>query len=517
MRYFIRLATRLFAATALASLIATTATADIKSENLWNSFTRLYGATGITLTATQTRNGDTLNITDFKATTTFPDNTGSATFTTDGFTLIDNPDGTVTLEIPASVPVAFAITVADKTITGNLSYDQTGHRMDASGTPEAIETYYDIDRTTLTLTDIQVPNRPNLQIEAMILLKDTGITTTLKTGAALVFSQVASGGSMDMILDIKSPTTNGALRIRRTSASNNYSLHYTLPLDGISLTNLPEQLRNGLALRFTVDSDWVETESITSDISDGGQPPHTRTDTYETATAEYSASKDGLQLTASIVDRHISGGIPGLTIPFEFGVATTDIALNFPLLSAPDPQDLDLSLVLGDFTLNEEIWALFDLEGLLPRDPATLAVDFSAKVQLLLEPLDFPALFKLFDRKFANAGLWAKLSDLTVNALRLKIAGADFTGTGAVTFDYNDITTIPGMPAPIGNAQLRVTGAYALLENLIKIGLVNEDNAESMYFVLNVFWNRAGPEDILTTLLEVNDAGNIIVNGMHIR
>jgi len=113
-------------------------------------------------------------------------------------------------------------------------------------------------------------------------------------------------------------------------------------------------------------------------------------------------------------------------------------------------------------------------------------------------------------------GVPGELHALTLNDLQLKIAGAMLTGTGGFTFDNNAPSMIPGMPQPLGEVTLNLTGANKLIDSLVAMGLLPEDQAMMGRMMMGMFARTVG-DDELTSTLEVNEQGHILANGQRIQ
>jgi hypothetical protein len=180
----------------------------------------------------------------------------------------------------------------------------------------------------------------------------------------------------------------------------------------------------------------------------------------------------------------------------------------FPSTPTEEPQPMAFTLALRDLTLGESIWSLFDPTGALPRDPATLIVDLGGQIRFLADIFS--------EEEMADAaGPPAEVEALDIEELRLSLAGAEFTGTGAFTFDY-DVTGPmgPGSPAPEGRLDLRLEGAQRLLETLVGMGILPEDQAMMVRMMTGMI-ARPAPEggDALVSEITVEPDGTVLANG----
>jgi hypothetical protein len=104
-----------------------------------------------------------------------------------------------------------------------------------------------------------------------------------------------------------------------------------------------------------------------------------------------------------------------------------------------------------------------------------------------------------------------KLKSLKVNQLQLTVAGADLTGTGALTFDNSG-----PVPKPIGTVDLKLTGGNGLMDKLTEMGLLPQDQAAGFKMMLGMFAKPAG-DDVMTSEIEFKDDGSILANGQRIQ
>ena len=67
---------------------------------------------------------------------------------------------------------------------------------------------------------------------------------------------------------------------------------------------------------------------------------------------------------------------------------------------------------------------------------------------------------------------------------------------------------------PVGTAKVNVDGANALIDGLIKIGLVQEEDAMGVRMMMGMFMKPSGNgDDSLTSDIEVKEGMQVLVNG----
>ncbi len=121
-------------------------------------------------------------------------------------------------------------------------------------------------------------------------------------------------------------------------------------------------------------------------------------------------------------------------------------------------------------------------------------------------------LIDLMDPANANSdAMPGQLDAINLNALQVKAAGAELTGSGAATVDNSS-----GMPKPVGAVDLKLVGANALIDKLVAMGLIPEDQAMGARMMMGMFAVPSG-EDELTSKIEFKEDGGIYANGQRIQ
>jgi hypothetical protein len=184
--------------------------------------------------------------------------------------------------------------------------------------------------------------------------------------------------------------------------------------------------------------------------------------------------------------------------PIQFGLTT-------PVIAGDVAGDYGVVMKLSQFTVNEEAWALVDPTGALKRDAADLAVDISGKTKF-----DLVAMIEA-DEMGMEPPMPAPES-LNITELGLKVAGAALGGTGAFTFDNS-----MGIPMPLGEANVSITGANALIDGLIATGLMAQEDAMGARMMMGAFMSPGAGPDELTSKIEARPGFEIYVNGQRIQ
>jgi hypothetical protein len=160
---------------------------------------------------------------------------------------------------------------------------------------------------------------------------------------------------------------------------------------------------------------------------------------------------------------------------------------------------------MTDFTVNDEAWAVLDPGGVLQRGPANLSIDVSGKAKI-----DFLAMAVADET--GGVPPVPSPETLDIKELALSVAGAAFAGTGAFTFD----NTL-GVPMPLGEANVSLTGGNALIDGLIATGIMTEQDAMGARMMMGMFFTPGADPDSLTSKIEAKPGNEIWVNGQRIQ
>ncbi|MEM6342196.1 MAG: DUF2125 domain-containing protein, partial [Pseudomonadota bacterium] len=245
-------------------------------------------------------------------------------------------------------------------------------------------------------------------------------------------------------------------------------------------------------------------------------------DAEQTFTADTRSDGGSYDVTLGQGGLSYAIGVTGMTlfaqgadipVPVEIAFGEAGFNVTMPLAQSEEEQDFALGLKLGDFTVSDLLWGMFDPTGQLPRDPATLALDLSGKARVFLDLLD-PEQMVVVETDGKMPG---ELNSLSLNEMRLRLAGAELTGKGAFVFDNENLSTFGGMPAPEGAVDLSLVGGNGLLDKLIGMGLVPEDQAMGVRMMMGLFAVPGEGADTLNSKIEVTPDGQVLANGQRLR
>ena len=487
---------------ALSVQIAAPVWAQVTPEDVWQNWQKLGASYGQALVADSVvRDGDTLVVSGMSF--SMDQDIGRLTGGIDELRFRDTGNGTV--EVTMSDTYRADLTLVDsdgKTQTVALSLTQPGVTIVAGGSASRTEYTY---AAPSVIADLRLS-------ESGASLADLDATLTGLAGT-YVFESSASLGVLDTALLIDrlafsltaddpeaGATVTGALDALKIASSGS--------LVGLeAMENLARAMRDGM----TFDAELsYGAGNFTIDARDAGkatkvvatnQTGHFRTRLGNGA-LRYGAGGTGVTLVLSGDD------IPFPALRIAYGEAAFDVLM--PLLRSDQPTDFSLLTRIVDLAVSDEIWAMFDPTATLPRDPATLVLDARGKLRLTADLVDDAAMTALGE---ASPG---EIHALDVEELQVTFAGAELTGSGALTFDNSDVTTFDGVPAPTGKIDLMIRGGNRLLDRLVAMGIVPQDQVMGARMMIALLAKPGEGEDVLNSALEFRDKG-FFANGQRLK
>lgn len=488
------------AAIVAALLSGTAANAQVTAEDVWKSWTDYYASLGQAITAgSEEKQGDTLVVTDAKVASEVAE--GSLTITIPEVRLKELGDGRVEVTMAPSIPVTSTSKLPDgKMQDMAMTVSNTGLVMIASGTPENLSYDVTAPEIKVAITEMKVDGAPVPMNFDMTLTNNTGKYQVSGAAPRAIVSEFAAD-TLSLAVGGTNPEDQSTFNMTANYNGLSGNSNATLP-DGIDMADMNAAIRAG----FAADGTFNYTGgSFKVDFTDASGPGSV-SGTDGGGAFNFAMAQDGLTYGGGSKALALSVAAPNMP-PMDAQIAETAFNLQMPLAKSDTAQPMGMVVKLIDLTLSDAIWGMFDPTSQLPRDPATLIVDVSATGKLLVDFLD-PALQA---EGATPPEMPAELESAKINQLQVKAVGAELTGTGDMTFDNST-----GTPMPIGAIDLQLTGANALIQKLVAMGIIPEDQAMGAQMMLGMFAVPAG-DDVLTSKIEFKEGGSIFANGQQIQ
>jgi hypothetical protein len=480
--------TSYLAAPAVVCLMGSTASFALSADQVWQSWKDAGAMAGLEVSAaTENNEGGVLTLNGVSIAPA-----GIAGITVSDMVLTEASDGSVAIVPGADIGLTMSgdtngsvkvthdgLTLTAREADGGIVYDYSAAQLDVA---------YDATSLGMSFDGSPAPEVKNAGTFGFANLagsySDTPGTNRV-FGLDLTADTLAySTSSDDPAMELKQTTTSETQAVE-------LSLDVTLPTSMSSGDTLPADfgvaLQEGLAVSFSSK----QGESSGTMNQESPYMPMALTILAGGGEATGVFNKDTLSLKSTGAGLEIDG-------PVEF-------AKTSPVVAMDAAGDFGFLMKLSQFSLNEEAWGLFDPTGALNHEAADLAIDISGKTTM-----DMPGMIAA--NETGGMPPVPAPENLDITELSLKVAGAALAGTGAFTFDNS-----MGMPMPLGEANVTVTGANALIDGLIATGLVAEEDAMSVRMMMGAFMSPGAGPDELTSKIEAKPGFEIYVNGQRVQ
>ncbi len=498
----------------IAALGAGPVAADVTGPQVWADWKTYMEGIGYEMSGSESQDGGVLTITDVIMSMQFPEDEGSVEITMPQLALTDNADGSVSVDLPLSSLVTFDASPdddEDDPVKGMLTYVQNGPTLVVTGDPDDMTYTYDVQSVVATLDRLEIDGEavPPESMNVAVEISDIASVTRMQIGDQRTYDQdmTASGLTYDVAFVVPEEDGGGNGSLKGSMDGLDITGEGQLPTEGAG-ADMNAMLEAGASFaggfsysagRTEIDIRQPEGPLVGSTSSEGGK-------------IVFAMGPDGLKYDVTQTNLSVDmQQIPDVPFPVSLKMAQTAFNLALPVQAGEEPQDFGFGFTMGDFTITDAIWNLFDPAGQLPRDPATISLDLAGKAKMLVDLMN-PETAEEMEPGEAPGEIQA----LTINELLVSAVGAKVTGSGAFTFDNTDTTTFEGMPKPQGSLDVRVEGANALLDKLVQMGLLPEDQAMGARMMIGLFGVPQG-EDVLTSTIEVNEEGHVLANGQRLR
>lgn len=483
----------------LATLLGSTAArAEVTADQVWQGWVDYYGKFGASVTTgSKGMEGDTLVVSNAVFGSTTPNGSFSATLAE--VRMKELGDGRVEVTIPAEIPfVINGKDAAGKVTDIGMTVSQTGMSLIASGSPEALSYDFSAPEMGVKLTSAKTDGTDLPLSVTMAMTGNSGKYQVVKQGGSAISSDFKTD---KVTFDVSGADPAGTGKFTMAGTLNALAGQSTMTLpDGIDFTNMAAALTAGMDVK--ADMTFGQGD-YTFDMADGEQ---TMNGSVSGGGGNFKVDMSKAGLTYAVGGTSAKVSMTGSQIPFPVDLSYGETAFNLtmPVTKSEEAQPFALLMKVVDLSVSDGIWGMIDPTAQLPHDPATLVVDVSGAVKLLVDILD-PA----------NAenppAMPGEVQSVNLNSLQVKAVGAELGGTGAVSFDNSG-----GMPKPIGAVDLKLTGANALIDKLVAMGLIPQDQAAGAKMMMGMFAVPAG-EDVLTSKIEFKDDGGIYANGQRLQ
>jgi len=498
------------AAAVVLSCSAQVALADLTAQDVWSDWRNYLSGAGYQITASERMAGDTLTVSDISLALQIPEDQGTVAMLMDELVFVENGDGSVDVKMPRSMPITIEMTDGEDEVTAVLGLTQAGVSMVVSGAPDDMRYTYTASQIGMSLDSLTAEGDtlPPDALRLTATLSNVISSTHMRLGDLRSYDQTMTAESLTYDMAFDDPESDDKAAFQGSLQKLAFEGGGTIPRE-IDSTDLPQMLKAGFGFDGTFTygsgsgsmSGTGDGEQFAMQTASQGGAVGVAMDATHLA---YDVSQDQSEITMQT---------PDLPFPIAIAMQKVAFALDIPIAKSEDEQPFSFGLTVADFTMPEQLWGIFDPAAILPRDPATIVVDLAGKARILVDLMD-PAIAETIEGSDQPPG---ELNALTINALRLSAVGAELTGSGDFTFDNSDLETFDGIPAPSGKANLKLVGANGLIDRLIQMGLMSDEDATGARMMMSMVAVPGDGPDTLTSVIEVNDQGQILANGQRLK
>ncbi|WP_066011268.1 DUF2125 domain-containing protein [Thioclava sp. SK-1] len=493
----VRLTSVSVAALSVTWLGAGVAMADVTAQQVWDAWRTQYVDFGYQVSVgAEEAVDDGLVIRDLKLLTTDADSTLEMTVPELSFT---NEDGAVNVTMS---PEMHGQVKGPADHTDPMALDMVMRQSDGtvrvSGTPDAMQHDFSFPQVVVDLHGTEdngatsVPLKATVQmqqIDGSYLMSEGTLRHVVSNMRADTFTVVSTGADPET-----GEVFNLSGEIHGVVASSDAMIPSQLDP---ATRDLSQVLNEGANMQMKLGYDRAALR-IEGNSGDGDAV--LETDVTDGA-LDFNMMRERMTYQGSVGQTNVAVSGPELPMPLSLTFDTLSGLMDMPIAKSDDGQAFAVKLGLQGLEISEQIWAMFDPAENLPRDPATLVLDLSGKVKTA---------YDLFSTESLNAALPPITPEqLTINDLTVQAAGASLHGTG-------DLGFASGVQMPVGTIELELTGANALADNLVAMGLLPQDQAMFGRMMLGLYAKQTG-DDALETEIEFGEDGSISANGQRIQ
>ena len=509
--------TRYFSATIWAlAATATPALADLTPQAIWEEYSAYMEGMGYTLHATETQSGDVLTLNDLIVTVAIPEVEGGVKITMPPMTLTQSAENTVEITMPNSGQ--YVVTFSDgaedtPAVEMKLSATHDGLLVTAIGS-SAHDMAIEMAAQSLSVTIDSIEEQGEaLSADALKLLMTmgpvAGTANYLVTDANREIKQDVTYGDMSYDVSFADPENEHMQGVIKGSFSE-------VTATGTSVIPLGASFANPMTM-------FVEGMAMDAVMSFGsGQSSFDFTDENGQTKGESSSkggefvmkmSSDSMVMDMSSVEQAINMTLPDMPFPISASFEKMGLGFEMPLAESQEPKPAGVSILLSNFTMADGLWDMFDPSKIMPRDPATISANLDAQVTPFVSLMDEEKLQETIIEK----GVPGELNALTLTDFVVDAIGGKILGEGAFTFDNSDLESFGGMPRPLGQIDLKISGINGVIDRLIEMGVVQEQDAMGTRMMLGMFTVPGSEPDTASSVIKVNEQGHVLANGQRIK
>ena len=536
-------------ALALAAMTAP-ALADVTSEQVWQSWVDYYQSLGYTMTeGGRDKSGETLTVSDISIKGGAPES--KVAFVIPQVTLTEDGSGKVkTVFADKMTGIATGQNTEGEAYEVPFAIEMPGNAITTSGAAGDMTHEFDYPQIDMSTTTMKTAGTEK-PLPLKLGVADSTGTFHIVSGPSAKYDYDMKSGKITFSADM--PETEGEhVKLDGTMDGAAVTGEMTVPGGTKVEEDMNAALKAGMALNGVLKAGALVANFDFAGTSDEGQP-QTGSGKYDGKGFDlsYALSQDGMSYQAGSDAGKFSLTTSDVPFPIEYAIDSGSFDMQMPVMKSDEAQPFKFAYSLAGLTLGDGIWNLFDAQGKLPRDPASLDIDVTGTAKVTSDLFDQTATTAddadadgdvapadatddatadgMTDAAPADDAEAAADSaaeadadaapqpfepvDVAINQFALNALGAKVTAEGALKApEGGDITT------PVGKIDATYEGVNGLIDKLGAMGLIPQDQIMGVRMMLAMFAKPVTEgEDKLATQLEFKADGTIFANGQQIK
>lgn len=501
---------------AAALFTAGSAHADVTPQDVWTQWEAYLASFGYEVTQQPVAEDADLHLPDFSMAIPVPADpatggqSGTVTITMGEIALIDRGDGTVSVELPASMPLSITGDGVDATpveVTGTIT--SSGYSTIASGTPDDITYTFAADSFGVSIDQLTGPKGQPIRPAAMefVMQGAEGTSRVATSGDGTTIGQTFTLSNLTYDVDI---TVEEEGKPGQIKASGGFSDMASTTTGMIPASFNPAAMADALAAGYAINAEMIFQSGQSSLNFAEPDQSFEYASTSEGGSFTLSLGTGGLAYDIASTGINFSLASSDIPFPISSSLGAFGLGIGLPVVKGEAEQDFSARLTLTDLVVPDPLWMMIDAGGALPHDPLTAEIETSGKARLFVDLLDETA-----TRELARGGTQpGEVTQLTLDKLLLKAGGATIAATGGFDIDNSAKSMInPDLPAFAGQVDLRLTGVTTLLGKLGQMGLIPMPQVMIASGMIQQLGQPGNGPDDFSALIEVTKDSQVRVNG----
>ncbi|AJE45112.1 DUF2125 domain-containing protein [Celeribacter indicus] len=500
----------LAAALSTTCLVGAPALADVTPEDVWESYRDMMTATGMEVSADESRDGETLVVRNMIYSMTIETPTGPVTTsaTAPELRFEQLPRGEVSLRFAS--PITTISRVPEDPALGTPAFESRAEmtiegETVVSGDPRDMVYATQGGAVVMTSAPVEVDGQQLQPGVRLAIDQIDGNFSLVREQETLRSETDFTAGTFTYGIDpftSEGATVEAAFTASGITGTGNFSIS-----DAGTPGDMAAFLGGGV-MDFTLKAGKSSSTMRVTGAEDNA-PLDILANTGPT---DLAITLDKGILTYDAAAQKVDLSFAGPQIPGQQAQLVVNryaAGLTFPMGASDADQPFRLKLALEEVTLPPIAWAMLDPQNEMPHDPATLRFELGGTVQSDIAFYDMEQISRLeSEGEEAVTPKTVKIPELF-----LSLAGARISGSGDGRF-LDKAPAIPGgLPPFAGTLSLNLKGVPTLIDRLANSGLLPQETAMSAQMMLGMFARPGEAPDELVSELELTEQGQIVANG----